>query len=147
MQRPALTLPLAATFGQFVAMGDPGAYAYIVGGFRDKSEGPWRWTHDHPVLQFWLPPQARVRFTAEFSFPEQTFSQTGPVTLTFAINGKVFDRVRYAQPGTEKYNRPVPPDLLNPGVNTVAIDPDKCATRPEGGERLGFVLLSAGFAE
>jgi len=147
-QQSSLAPPPSVTFGQFVAMSDPHADACIVDGFREKSEGQWRWTLDHPVLRFWLPPVPEARFVMEFAFPEQTFRQTGPVTLTFAINGKTFDRVRYSRPGAQKYTRTIPAAMLLPGsVNTVAINPDKCASRSESGERLGFVLTSAGFVD
>jgi hypothetical protein len=115
---------------------------------REKSEGPWRWTHDRPVLRFYLPEVGRVNFQMDFSFPDNTFHQTGPVTMTFAINGRVFDRVRYDKPGQQRYSHAVPVELLHPNaVNLVAIMPDRTAGRPEGGEKLGFVLTSAGFTE
>jgi hypothetical protein len=144
-QRPSLTVSPAG-FGHFVAMSDPNAGAYIVQGFRERSEGPWRWALDCPVLRFYLPSVGRVRFTAEFTFPEQNFRQTGPVTITFRLNGTVFDRVRYDQPGGHEYSHPAPPELVRQnGINTVAMEPDKAAAN--GSEKLGFVLTHAGFAE
>jgi len=136
------------TLRHFVFMSQVDADAYIVQGMRAKSEGPWRWARDHPVLRFYLPEVGRVNFEMDFSLPEGNFHETGPVTLTWAINGQVLDRVRYDKPGQQHYSHAVPPELLHPnGVNLVAITPDKTAGRPEGGERLGFVLTSAGFAE
>jgi len=136
------------TLSHFVYMSQPDADTYIVEGMRAKSEGPWRWAHDHPVLRFYLPEVGRVNFQMDFSFPDNTFQQTGPVIMTFSINGKLFDRVRYDKPGQQKYSHAVPADVLRPNaVNLVALTPDKTAGRPEGGERLGFVLTSAGFAE
>lgn len=146
-QRASLSLPSSLPFGYFVAMSDPNAAAYIVGGFRDQSEGVWRWTHEHPVLQFYVPRVPRLRFLMDLTFPEQTFAQTGPVELVIRINGREFDRVRYTKPGSDKYARETPWEWLHPdGINTVALDPDKVAVRP-GGERLGFVLTRAGFVE
>jgi len=137
-----------AALGSLVAMSDPNASAYVVQGFREKSEGPWRWAHDHPALRFFLPEVGRINFTMDLSFPEQNLRQTGPVTLTLAINGKPFDRVRFDQPGAHQYRHPVPPELVRQNsINTVAIEPDKTVGRPEGGERLGFVLTRAGFVE
>jgi hypothetical protein len=136
------------TLRHFVFMSQVDADSYIVQGMRAKSEGPWRWAHDHPVLRFYLPEVGRVDFEMDFTLPEGNFQETGPVTLTWAINGQVLDRVRYDKPGQQHYSRAVPPELLHPnGVNLVAITPDKTSGRPESGERLGFVLTSAGFAE
>jgi len=136
------------TLGHFVYMSQADADAYIVGGMREKSEGPWRWAHDRPVLRFYLPEAGRLRFQMDLSLPENTFHETGPVTLTLALNGTVFDRVRYDKPGPQRYDHAAPAELLRANaVNLVAITPDKTAERAQGGERLGFVLTSAGFAE
>ena len=140
-----------------------------VGGFRTQSEGSWRWTHDRPVLQFYVPMRAllersappeagtiryvplqafpRLRFLMDLTFPDQTFAQTGPVELTIRLNGKQFDRVRYAKAGSQQYAKEVPWEWLRPDAgNTVALEPDKFAAGPEK-ERLGFVLSRAGFVE
>lgn len=146
-QRPPLGEGAPGSLGHFVYMSQPDADIYIVQGMRPQSEGPWRWTHDRPVLRFYLPEVGRIRFQMDFSFPEDRFRETGPVTVAFAANGRVFDRVRYDHPGAQHYDRPVPLDLLHQNaVNLVAVTPDRTALRP-GGERLGFVLTSAGFAE
>jgi hypothetical protein len=147
-QRQPLTVPPSTPFGYFVAMSDPNAEAYIVQGFADASEGSWRWAHDHPVLRFYVPEVPRVNFTMDFSLPEQTFRETGPVTLTFTLNGKLFDRVRYEHAGQQHYSRAVPPEFLHKnGVNLVAIDPDHVFIAKADGAKLGFILSRAGFAE
>jgi len=167
-QHPSLSLPSSLPFGYFVAMSDPNADAYIVGGFRSQSEGSWRWTHEHPILQFYVPFRALLnrpepvageiryqpitsapplRLLMDLTFPDQTFAQTGPVELTIRLNGKDFDRVRYTKPGSQEYIKDTPWEWLHPdAVNTVALDPDKTAAGPDG-ERLGFVLTRAGFVE
>jgi len=146
-QRASLSLPSSFPFGYFVTMSDPNANAYILGGFRDQSEGTWRWTHEHPALQFYLPRVPRLRFLMDLTFPDQTFAQTGPVELTIRINGREFDRVRYGKPGSQEYTKETPWQWLRAdAVNTVALDPDKTAPGPDG-ERLGFVLSRAGFVE
>jgi hypothetical protein len=148
---PAQRAPLEAATsggpGHFVAMSDANAGAYIVQGFRAASEGSWRWAHEHPVLRFYLPQLERATFTMAFALPEQTFRLTGPVTLTFSINGRVLDRARYDQSGEQQYTHMVPREFLKPdSINLVAIDPDKTAA-PNPGERLAFVLVRAGFTE
>ena len=137
-QRPALAS------GHFVLMGDPAADSFIVQGFRARSEGSWRWALCHPVLRFLLPEIGPVKFTMDFTLPDGTFRETGPVSLAISVNGHVLDRPRYEHPGDYQYQHPVPEGWLHPnGENRVAIDPDKCATP----EKLGFVLARVGFAE
>lgn len=147
-RKPLLTTPPSIPFGHFVAMSDPNAGAYLVQGFADASEGSWRWAHDHPVLRFYLPDVPRVKFALDFTITEPTFRETGPVTLTFTLNGRFFDRVRCDQPGRRYYSRDAAPEFLHKnGVNVVAIDPDKVWVSKADGGRLGFILVSAGFVE
>jgi hypothetical protein len=84
----------------------------------------------------------------DFSLAEQTFRETGPVTLTFTLNGKFFDRVRYDKAGHQHYFRDVAPEFLHKnGVNLVAIDPDKVWVSKADGGKLAFILTYAGFVE
>jgi hypothetical protein len=146
-QAAGLADPSVAPLGSMVAMGDSRADAYIVGGFRARSEGSWRWALDHPVLRFYLPDSGAVDFVMDVTVPEQTFAVTGPQTLTVAVNGGELDRFRCHRPGSFSFERPVPEALLRRNqINLVSITPDKVALR-EGGEKLGFVLSRAGFAE
>lgn len=125
-------------------MSDPAAGAFIVQGFRAKSEGSWRWALDHPVLRFMLPETGPLQFTMDFTLPEATFRETGPVTLVISVNGTPLDNPHYERPGDYHYQHPVPERWLRPnGENLVAIVPNKFATP----EKLGFVLGRAGFTE
>jgi hypothetical protein len=139
---------LLGSLGHYVYMNQPDADAYILGGMRPRSEGPWRWALNRPELRFYVPEAARLKFEMDLTFPENEFRQTGAVRLDVALNGRVFDSVHVEKPGSLHYSRPVPGGLLRANaVNTVAITPDKAAGRSNAGERLGFIMFSAGFAE
>ena len=69
-------------------MTDPHADAYLVKDVADQGPGTWRWVYDHPVLRFLVPDVPRLKFAMDFAIPERTMRETGPVTLTFSINGK-----------------------------------------------------------
>jgi hypothetical protein len=130
----------------FVVMSDPHASEYIEQGFRDNSEGPWRWAREHPVLRFRLPRLATATFHMTLTRPGAPFPLDGPMTLTLSCNGHVFDQARFDKPGEFQYEHAVPVEFLKPGdVNLIAIDPDKTVARP--GEKLSFVLIRAGFTE
>jgi hypothetical protein len=147
-QRPALDAQGGLPVGYFVYMEDPESDRYIVQGFASKSEGTWRWAYEHPVLQFWGPDMPRVQFFMDFSIPERTFRVTGPVTLTFSLNGKVFDHLLCAQPGQQHYSHEAPAGLLlKNAMNVVSIQPDKFWVSKEDGTKHGFVLARAGFSE
>lgn len=129
-------------------MRDPNSSAYVVQGIADRTEVPWRWAYEHPVLRFLVPDVGRLRFVLDFSLPERTFRETGPVTLTIALNGKRFDRARFETPGELHYSHAVAPSFLNRhGENRVAIDPEPVWLSKDDGGKLGFIISRAGFAE
>jgi hypothetical protein len=141
-------VPPASGLGYFLSMDDPHAALYLVQDFQDHGPGTWRWAYAHPVLRFFVPDVPRLKWTMDFSIPERTFRDTGPVTLTLRINGKPFDRYLCDHPGQLQYSHHVPRELLHHGaVNLVAIDPDPVWTSKADGGRLGFILSRAGFTE
>ena len=84
----------------------------------------------------------------DFSLPERTFRETGPVTLTIRMNGALFVRQRFDHAGAQHYLRAVPPELLRPNAeNRVSIDPDPVWVSKADGGRLGFILSRAGFTD
>ena len=113
-------------------MADPNADAYLVKDVAPSGPGTWRWVYDHPVLRFLVPDVPHLKFAMVFSLPERTLRETGPVTLTFIVNGKLLDRLRCERPGEQYYAHDVPPGMLRPNAN---------------GGRLGFILSRAGFTE
>ena len=129
-------------------MEDPNADLYLVQGFTARDAGTWRWTYAHPVLRFYVPAATRMRFDMDYSIPDRTFEDTGPVTLTLRINGGLLDRHLCNKPGQLHYSHEVPPGLVHPNaVNLVSIDPDPVWVSKADGGRLGFILARAGFTE
>ncbi len=147
-QRAPLTLPLRGALGYFLSMADPNADAYLVKDVATEGPGTWRWVYDHPVLRFFVPDVPRLKFAMDFAIPERTLRETGPVTLTFTVNGKLLDRLRCEKPGEQHYAHDVPPGMLRANaLNLVAIDPDPVWVSKADGGRLGFILSRAGFTE
>ena len=147
-QRVPLAMPPAGALGYFLSMADPNADAYLVKDVADRGPGTWRWAYEHPVLRFFVPDVPRLKFAMVFSLPERTLRETGPVTLTFTVNGKLLDRLRCENPGEQFYAHDVPPGMLRPNaINLVAIDPDPVWVSKADGGRLGFILSRAGFTE
>ncbi|MEO8597357.1 MAG: hypothetical protein ABI759_28825 [Candidatus Solibacter sp.] len=148
VQKAALLVPKAGELGYFLTMADPHADAYIVQDVAPSGPGTWRWVYDHPVLQFLVPAVPRLKFVMDFSLPERTLRETGPVTLTFSINGRLLDRLRCEQGGELHYAHDVPPDMLRANaINRVAVDPNPVWVSKADGGRLGFILSRAGFTE
>ena len=136
-----------AHLGQSIRMNDPTADAYIA---RDISktveEKSWRWAYRHPALHFYLNSTSDLKFMMDAGVTETTFKETGPVTLTIAINNHVLDQVRFDHPGNQHFEKPVPAELLKPGAeNLVTIEADKQWVSKTDGAVLSFVLIEAGF--
>ncbi len=90
--------------GSFVAMNHPRAELYFVSDVGKTLEGNlWRWAGKRPTLRFRVPSSERLSFTADLTIPELTFSDTGPVTILFVVNGHALDSVRYDTPGAEAF--------------------------------------------
>ena len=148
MQKAALIVPKAGELGYFLTMADPHADAYLVKDVAPSGPGTWRWVYDHPVLRFMVPDVPRLKFMMDFSIPERTLRETGPVTLTFTINGQILDRLRCERGGELHYAHEVPHAMLRPdAINLVAIDPEPVWVSKADGGRLGFILSRAGFTE
>jgi len=147
-QREPLVRPAATGLSYFLNMANPRADAYIVRDISDKTErGGFRWAFAHPALRFLVPPMDHPKLLMDFALPEPTFRVTGPVTLTFSVNGQFLDQQRFAQVGQQHYEREVPAGFLRAGaMNLVAIDPDKVYVA-EDGVKLGFPLARVGFVE
>ena len=147
IQREPLAGRELRSLGSSVAMSDPMADAYIVRDVSRTTEGgQWRWAYQHPELRFFLDRVENRKFALDFSLPEITFKETGPITLTFRINGHPLDRVRFDRTGDHHYEKPVPASFLKPRAdNFVAIETDKQWVSKVDGARLSFVLIRAGF--
>ena len=132
----------------FVRMNETKAPSFIV---RDitlgQAEGVgWRWTHQRPELKFTLKQITDQRLIMDFGVVPATFKQTGPVTITFLVNGHQLDRIRYAEPGDKHFEKPVPAEWLkanDPATVIAEIDPVYTST-PDG-VKLGVTLSAVGF--
>jgi hypothetical protein len=132
--------------GRFVKMSDVNADQYILKDVSRGTEGgTWRWTFRRPELRFFLDTVDNLRFSMDFSLTDSTFHETGPVLMSVFINGQLFDKIHVIKPDRLHWEKPVPPSFLKPGLNLVAVEPDKVFIAKADGAALGFVLTSMGF--
>jgi hypothetical protein len=132
---------------EFIAMSDPAAAVHIVNGISGKVEaGAWRWTDERFTLMFGVPAATGNKLVMEFTIAGETFAQTGPVQMTYFVNGRVLDKVRYDSPGEKRFEKAVPPGSLREGAeNIVAAELDKAYVAEPDKKRLGVILFRAGF--
>lgn len=111
-----------------------------------RPAGGWSWTRKRPSVKIRLRGGLPVRYAIDFSVAEATFSKTGPVKVTFFVNDHELETVRYAAPGPQRYEKPVPPEWLK-SENIVGAEVDKLWTSPDDGAQLGLILNSIGLTE
>jgi len=124
------------------------AETYIVSGVLGAPAGaPWRWTLQRAELNFELDRTDGWKLVADFVIPDSTFRDTGPVTVSFFINGRLLERVFCASPGKQRLEKPAPPEWLSAdGVTSVVAEVDRPWVSPNDGARLGMILSRVGLA-
>lgn len=139
--------PEPAPIGDFVKMPDANAKAYFVRDvIPDLQASAWRWVNKRPELQFRLASTENRKFAMDFALPEVTFKDTGPITITYYVNGRVLDKVKYTKAGNQKFEKAVPAEWLKKDApNVVAAEVENAWVSPRDGIVLGFILVSAGF--
>ena len=110
--------------------------------------GAWRWAGQEAVIDFGAVKSGRAKFVADATVPEITFKDTGPVTISVAINGARLETIVVNRSGDIRFEKDVPPELLRRDVpNTATFTIDRLWTRPGDGQTFGFILTRAGFVE
>jgi hypothetical protein len=108
--------------------------------------GAWRWTDERFTLMFRVPSVTGNKLVMDFSVPGETFAQTGPFHMTYTVNGRVLDKVRYDSPGDKRFEKAVPPGSLREDTeNIVAVELDKAYVAEGDQKKLGVLLFRAGF--
>jgi hypothetical protein len=134
--------------GRVLNMDDPDAPLRFV---RDISPGlaaNWRWTDQRPAVRIRVRAVEKLKYTIDFTLPEATFKDTGPVTVTFTVNDHVLGRVSYAASGSRHFEKAVPTDWV--AINkdaTVGAEVDKPWISKDDGTRLGFILTRIGLTQ
>ena len=111
-------------------------------------EGNWRWTGKRPTLR--LRPRAfeGVHYVIDFTLPEATFKETGPVTLSYYVGDRLLASERYTSAGARHFDKPVPSDWIVPQQDTlIAAEIDKMWVSKTDGAKLGFVLTAMGLTQ
>jgi hypothetical protein len=135
-------------FGSIVAMNDASAPQHIVKDVSPSLEsGSWRWAAKRPELRFVVSKVNDAKLLMDFAIAKLTFDQTGPVSISFLVNDRLLEKVRYETPGSRSFEKPVPAGwLYTDRMNTIAAEIDKVYVSKDGAV-LGFILSRAGFVE
>jgi len=149
MQRLPQAGPDTSKLKHFVAMNDPMAMEHILRDVNPSLEGGmWRWTGQKPTFRFFLPTTRHLSFVMDFSLHADTMKQTGPVTISYFINGRPLDKISYDKPGEQHFEKAIDPSwLLKGSVNVASAELDKVFIAEADGAQLGLILMRAGFRE
>jgi hypothetical protein len=131
----------------FVTMDDPVSDDYIV---KDISPGRdfRRWAFIAPEMKFQVKDARHLKFAVDFTIPEVTYKVTGPVTVTYAVNGKQLGLERCDHAGDFHVEKAVPEGWVEAGTPVhVQLSATPRWISPEDGAQLSFLLRSAGFTQ
>jgi hypothetical protein len=108
----------------------------------------WRWAYKNPTVKIRLLTNENLRYAIDFSLPNATFKDTGPVTVTFSVNDHALDRIRYDHAGEYHYEKRVPSEWIRVGGDTlVAAEVDKTWIAPRDHKELGLILTRIGLTQ
>ena len=106
---------------------------------------PWRWSKQEPTVKVLVVSNENVRFSADFAIWDEGFKSTGPLEISFLVNGKLLDKVRYTTPGDKHFEKAVPADWLTENAEaTVALRVDKLYVAPRDKAKFGVILSRMG---
>lgn len=139
--------PYRAT--RVVNMSDPDAPALFVKDINSGLEaGTWRWVGKRPTVRVRPRSIEGIHYVIEFTLPDVTMKDTGPVTLSFYYDDHLLDTITYKEPGQKKYDKAVPPYWIVSGKDAlISAEIDKMWTNKEDGTQLGFILTSIGLTQ
>jgi hypothetical protein len=129
-----------------VDMNDPDSSQHVVKDIYDAPGSPWRWTAGHPTVKVLVYATDNVKLSSDFAIWDEGFKQTGPIELSFVVNGRLLGKEKYTSPGYKHFEKAVPADWLSPDMeSTISVDVDKLYVSPLDGVKFGFILTRIGF--
>jgi len=124
-------------------MTDVDARSHFVADIFEPLAANWRWTGKRPSIHLNTPPHVNRKYRIEFVIPEQAFRVTGPVALTFLVNGHALGREHYTMAGAYTFEKDVPAEWIASGEATLGAEIDKVVPAPNG-SHYGFLMVALG---
>jgi hypothetical protein len=131
-----------------IDMSDEDATTHFVEDLTSNAAATWRWTGQRPTLRVRMRSAEHLRYTIDFGIAGAMLAQTGPLTVSFLVNERILDRVRYDHDGAQHFEKAVPAGWVTAGEDvTVGASVDKPWIPPEGGPQLGIMLVRMGLTQ
>ncbi len=110
--------------------------------------GSWRWTVKHPEVRVTMRTSQMLRYVIDFTIVPVTFKDTGPLTFSFYVNGRLLDTQRYTTEGGKHFEKAVPDGWVEQGKETIlGAEVDKLYYSPTDHQPLGFILTRIGLTQ
>ena len=131
-----------------VDMVDAEAEQHIVSDIFGPPGAKWRWTGKRPTLRIAFGEKLSLDFMMDLVFADLALKDTGPVTVTFHINGHTLASVVYSQSGEHHFEKAIPEEWLERGKEAVlSAEIDKMWREPGRDIDFGMIVESAGLRE
>ncbi len=148
IQRKPFTIEPVGPLKHFVEMNDPAAAPHLMMDINDRVEGGGgRWTGKRPVLRFHVPAGKPLRFVADYIVHDVVLKNTGPITLSIAVNNHPLATMKYEKDGEQHFEKRIDPKWIRANGDTlVSFELDKMFVAGDGA-RFGLLLVRAGFLD
>jgi hypothetical protein len=140
-------LPDMAEIGPSVEIHGQGQEKQLLHDIGNPAAGEeWVWTFERPALVFSVSRRPGVKFRMELEVANATLRKTGPVRITFWLNGRLLAKRLYDSPGKYVIEQEVPLELLREdGVAIIETTQDKHYVAKDDGQTLSYLFHAAGF--
>lgn len=129
-------------------MADADAPAFFVRDIQPDLHVSWRWGMQRPAVRVRVHAIENLKYTIDFTLPQVTFQDTGPVTIAFSVNDHLLERVRYEHSGSYHFEKEVPPEWVKGESDAiVGAEIDKMWTSKLDGARFGFIISRMGLTQ
>ena len=132
---------------RIVDMSDGDAEEHFVRDITNNGTSSWRWAGQRPTVRVLLRSNQNLHYLIDFTIPEVTFKETGPVDMSFFVNDHLLDKMRYTSSGEKHFDKEVPENWVEANKEaTVGAEIDKTLVSKDG-SRLGFLLMRIGLRQ
>lgn len=105
----------------------------------------YNWTKQHPRFVLTVPDTEGWEFYLRMKVVDNTFKDTGPLTLAIRLNGELLDTLHLDRVQEYEYRHPVPASILRPREEIdVVLDIDPPWIAPTDKVPLGVLLHTVG---
>ena len=146
-QHKPVTVDPTAGLSSFINASDANADLHIIKDVRGLESAAFRWTFAEPEFRFVVSSADNKKLRLDFGVNDVTFRDTGPLRLTYLINGHELATETYDSFGDRTFIKPVPAAWLRTREeNRVVIRVGNPWQAPNG-EKLGFLVHAIGFVD